>query len=92
MLMYEMTWGLLSFENILEKVTQFRWLGTTTIILLSSLVKLGIKWIVDWRGSEMRMMLKSLLISNTILVRILFFCTFCKNTLRFLKTMLGHYS
>ena len=37
----------------------------------------------------MRMMLKSLLISNTVSVRSLFFQTFCENNLRFFKIILG---
>ena len=39
----------------------------------------------------MRIMLKSLLISNTVSVRSLFFQTFCENNLRFFKIILGYH-
>ena len=62
------------------------------IVLPSSLIELEIDQIVDQEGSWMRMILKSLLIFNTVFVRILFFQTFCENTLRFFKIIFGYCS
>ena len=63
-------------------------MGALIIFFLSSLNELGIERKVDHRGSWIGIILKSLLISNNVSVRSLFFQTFCKKTLRFFTIML----
>ena len=88
-----MTWGLsLSFEEVLEKVTKFGWLGALTIFSPFLLNKLGIEHKVDYGDSWMRIMSKFLLISNSMSVRNLFFQIFCENTLRFFIIILVYCS
>lgn len=45
---------------------------------------------VNQESSWIRMISKSLLISNNVLVKNLFFQTFCKNTLKFFKIIFEH--
>ena len=49
-----------------------------------SLEELSMLWINDHRGSWMKRVSKSLLISNKVSVRDLFFWTFCKKNLEIL--------
>ena len=78
----------LSLLGFLEKNTQVGWLDTPISILPSLLVELGIWQIVGHDGSWVKMMLKSLLVSNKVLVRSQFFQTFYENNLRFFKIMI----
>ena len=78
----------MSFEEVLEKVTQFGWLEAPIIFSPSLLNELGIECKVDYRGSWIRIMLNFLLSFNSVSVRNLFFWTFCENILRFFTIML----
>ena len=75
----------LSLDSCLENVTQSGWFGTPTKLSLSLFKELGIDQINDYSGSYMKIILKFLLDSNIVLVRSLFFWTFCEKSLIFLK-------
>ena len=91
-LTYEITqeWSLLSDED-LEKVSQSGWLGTPTNLLLSMLVELEMKQIVDQGGSWIKIMLKLFQVSNITLVIRLFFWTFWEKILILLIIILEYH-
>ena len=74
-----MIWGkLLAYEEFLEKIVQFRWLGNSTSLFPSQLEELRIVCITDQDSSWMEIISKSKYISNIMLMRKLFLQTFCK--------------
>ena len=80
------------FKGFWKKVIQFGWLGAPTIVLPFLLEELEIEWIIDYGGSWMKIMSKSLLISKKESVRTLFFQTFWEKILNFFKIIIFHYS
>ena len=80
------------FEEFLENIIQFGWLGTPTSSSSSLLFELGIEYMKDHDGSWMKIILKEICISKIVLMIKLFFWTFWKNILISFKIMLGCHS
>ena len=82
----------LSLIKFLKKMSQFRWLGTPTRSLPSSLLELGIEQIMVQEGSWIKMTPKENFVLRIVLTIKLFFHTFCEKILISLIIMICYCS
>jgi len=75
----------------LEKISWSRWFRAPTTLSPSILEELRMVWINDHEGLWMKRISKSFLFSKIILVRVLFFQTFCEKSQRFFKIIYPPY-
>jgi len=67
-----------TWEEFLENVDQFGWLGTPTNSFSLQLVELRMDCMTDQDGSWIKMILKDKCVSRIVLIMKLFLWTFCE--------------
>ena len=83
---------MLSLDKFLAKISQLGWLGTSTSSLSSTLLELGIEWIIVQDGSWIKITLKKNQVSRIVLIIKLFFHTFYEKILISLVIMSCYHS